>query len=82
MITVDLPHVIEVSFLLLSVTPGLSSVALARLLLVLQGLEEMSSRKSRFLQMEHAQTEQEAMTSWRVTKLERELESTYHESQD
>ena len=53
-VTVDLPHVTEVSFLRLSLTLGLSSVASACLLLVLQGLEEMSSRKSRFLQMEHA----------------------------
>ena len=71
-VTVDLPHVTEVSFLRSSLTPGLSSVALARLLLILQGLEEMSSRKSRFLQMEHA----------RVAELERELESTRCESQD
>ena len=48
-VTVNLPRVIEVSFLRLSLTPGLSLVASARLLLVLQGLEEMSSRKSRFL---------------------------------
>ena len=75
---VDLPRIIEVSFLHLSLTPGLSSVASARLLLVLQGLEEMSSRKSSFLQMEHAW---EAMMSWRVTELERELESTRRESQ-
>ena len=64
-VTVDLPHVTEVSFLRSSLTPGLSSVALARLLLILQGLEEMSSCKSRFLWMEHA---------W-VAELERELES-------
>ena len=69
---VDLPHVTEVSFLRSSLTPGLSSVASARLLLVLLGLEEMSSRKSRFLRMEHA----------RVTELKRELESACHESQD
>ena len=47
-------------------------VALAGLLLVLQGLEEMSSRKSHFLLMEHA----------RVAELECELESALHESQD
>jgi len=41
------------------------------LLLVLQGLEEMSSYKSRFLWMEHA----------RVTELERELEFARRESQ-
>ena len=69
---VDLPRVIEVSFLLSCLTPGLSSVASARLLLVLQGLEEMSSHKSCFLRMEHTQ----------VTKLEHELESTRCESQD
>ena len=39
----------------------------------------MSSRKSRFLRMEHAL---EAEMSWWVTKLERELESTHCESQD
>ena len=72
MVMVDLPHVTEVSFLRSSLTPGLSSVASARLLLVLLGLEEMSSRKSRFLRMEHA----------RVTELKRELESACHESQD
>ena len=71
-VSVDLPHVIEVSFLYLSLTPSFSSVASARLLLVLQGLEEMLSRKSRFLQMEHA----------RVAELERELESARHVSQD
>ena len=57
-VTIDLPHAIVVSFLRLSLTPGLSSVALARLLLVLQGLEEMSSRKSRFLWMEHTRMEE------------------------
>ena len=67
---VDLPHVTEVSFLCSSLIPSLSSVASARLLLVLQGLEEMSSRKSRFLQMEHAQMEE----------LERQLESVRCES--
>ena len=34
-VTVDLPHVTKVSFLHSSLTPGLSSVASARLLLVL-----------------------------------------------
>ena len=53
-VTVDLPHVTVVSFLHSSLTPSLSLVASARLLLVLQGLEEMSSHKSRFLRMEHA----------------------------
>jgi hypothetical protein len=45
-------------------------MALARLLLVLQGLEEMSSRKSRFLRMEHA----------RMEELERQLEFARRES--
>ena len=71
-VTVDLTHATVVSFLRLSLTPSFSSVALARLLLVLQGLEEMSSRKSCFLWMEHA----------RFTELERELESAHCESQD
>ena len=65
-VTVDLPCVIEVSFLYLSLTPSFSSVASARLLLVLQGLEEMSSRKSHFLWMEHA---------W-MAEFECQLEST------
>ena len=78
-VMVDLPHATTVSFLHLSLTPGLSSVASARLLLVLQGLEEMSSRKSRFLRMEHAR---EVEMSRRVAELERELEYTRHESQD
>ena len=59
-VMIDLPYATVVSFLRLSLTPGLSSVALARLLLVLQGLEEMSSRKSHFLRMEHAWMEREA----------------------
>jgi len=48
-VTINLPHVIEVIFLCSSLTPGLLSVASACLLLVLQGLEEMLSRKSCFL---------------------------------
>ena len=71
-VMVDLPHVIDISFVRSSLTPGLSSVASACLLLVLQGLEDMSSREPRFLQMEHA---------W-VTELEPELKSTRRESQD
>ena len=42
----------------------------------------MSSRKSRFLQEEHAQILWEVMVSWWVTKLERKLESAHCESQD
>ena len=48
-VMINLPHVIEVIFLCSSLTPGLLSVASACLLLVLQGLEEMLSRKSCFL---------------------------------
>ena len=42
----------------------------------------MLSCKSYFLRIEHARMEWEATASWWVTELERELESTHHESQD
>ena len=56
MVTVNLPCVTEVSFLL----SFFDSLVFCRLpqhayFLFLQGLEEMSSRKSHFLRMEHAQ---------------------------
>jgi len=48
-VTVDLPRVAEVNFLRSSLTPWSFLVASACLVLVLQGLEEMSSQKSHFL---------------------------------
>lgn len=60
----------------------ISSIASACLLLILQGLEEMSSHKSYFLWMEHARMEREATMLWQVADLERELESARCESLD
>ncbi|XP_066354809.1 uncharacterized protein [Miscanthus floridulus] len=49
---------------------------------IVEGLEEMSSRKSRFLREEQARMLWEAMVSWQVAELKHHLESTHHESQD
>ena len=53
-----------------------------RLLLVMQDLETMSIRKSRFLWEEHGWMEQEVAALWWVDELRRKLESTHRESQD
>ena len=50
--------------------------------LALQELEATSIRKSRFLWEEHGRMEREAAMLWRVDKLECQLESAHHESQD
>ena len=42
----------------------------------------MSICKSRFLWEEHGRMEREAVMSWRVDELERQLESACHETQD
>ena len=61
-VMIDLPCIIEVSFLHLSLAPWSFTSCLSTP--ALQGLEEMSSCKSYFLWEEHARMEREATVSW------------------